>query len=49
MGKIKIGDKIFSPQNGLLEIEKIRGTGRGKEVCFSILGKEYWIPAYKIQ
>jgi|WetSurMetagenome_2_1015567.scaffolds.fasta_scaffold148089_3 hypothetical protein len=46
---MKIGDKIFSPQNGFLEIEATRGKGRDREVMFRILEKEYWIPERRIQ
>jgi len=49
MTQLKIGSKIFSPQHGFLEIEKIRGNGKDKEVCFSILDKEYWIPAKQVK
>ena len=41
--KLKIGSKIFSTNNGLLEIESIRGKGKDREVMFTICGKEYWI------
>jgi hypothetical protein len=46
---VKVGDKIFSPQHGFLEVLEIRGSGRNKEVKFEELGKPFWVLASRIQ
>jgi hypothetical protein len=48
MTRLKIGDKIFSPENGFLHIEGLRGKGKDREFKISIMDKEYWLPISKI-
>jgi len=46
---LKVGDELFSPQNGFVRVEALRGKGKGKEFMFKVLDKEYWVLVSKVQ
>jgi nitrogen regulatory protein PII len=46
---VRIGEKLFSHNHGFVTVEDVRGKGKNQEFKISILDKEYWLSASKVQ
>jgi hypothetical protein len=45
----KKGDRLFSPTQGYVTIEDVRGYGSSKEFCIEIGGKKVWYKSSQLK